>query len=108
VKTTSTIIKMRLITVIFFVIHANTVANTEWLPPYFKPGPREDVNILIGDPTGISMEEEIAFPIIIAIVDGYNGEQKPSIGSFTMGDNFVLGLDFELNDDNEWVINFAI
>lgn len=56
---------------------------------------------LVDDVTVISMDEEMDVPIVIAIVDGYNGDQKPEIGSFDFGNNFDLGLDFKLNQ-NEW------
>lgn len=46
---------------------------SEWLKPYFKEGPRDDVGIFIGNPTVVSMDEEISVedPIIIAVVAGY-------------------------------------
>lgn len=55
-----------------------------------------------GDPTSISMDEEIEPPIIVAVVTNYDGSEKPKFGNFDPGDNFDLGLDFELNEDNEW------
>lgn len=41
-------------------------------------------------------------PIIVAIVDGYSGTAKPTIGPFTTGNSLDLDLDFVLNSDNEW------
>lgn len=48
------------------------------------------------------MNEEIAAPITVAIVTGYDGTLKPELGTFDVGNNYDLGLDFELNDDDEW------
>lgn len=52
------------------------------------------------------MDEEIPTsetdPIIIAIVAGYAGSEKPEIGTFSQGSNYELGLDFQLNADSEW------
>jgi hypothetical protein len=45
-----------------------------WLSPFFKEGTRDDVGIFVGNPTFISMNEEISVeeePIVIAIVAGY-------------------------------------
>lgn len=50
------------------------------------------------------MDEEIPAPIVVAIVAGYDGTQKPTIGAFTTGNNFDLGLDFELNENDEWAM----
>ena len=46
---------------------------TEWLRPFFKAGPRIDIRLSAGNPTVISMNEEIPVdkPIIVAIVLGY-------------------------------------
>lgn len=74
----------------------------EWVSPFFKKGPRDDVIIRAGSPTAISMNEEITAPITVAIVAGYDGSLKPEIGVFEMGNNFDLGLDFEQNEDGEW------
>lgn len=95
-----------------------------WLSPFFKEGPRTDVNIFIGNPMFLAMDEEIPVedPIIVAIVAGYSvknylrstilklfftffsydGVAKPQIGSFQMGNNLDLGLDFVRNTDDEW------
>lgn len=52
------------------------------------------------------MDEEIPTnetdPIIIAIVAGYAGSEKPIIATFSQGSNFELGLDFQQNADFEW------
>lgn len=72
-----------------------------WDPPFFKAGPREEVEMLPGEVTGIIMNEEIEAPIIVAIVTGYTGNTKPEFGNFVTGSNINLGLDFELID-NEW------
>lgn len=48
----------------------------------------------------ISMNEEINAPIIIAIISGYTGIEKPNF-RFTTGNNFDLGLEFRLNTDND-------
>lgn len=48
------------------------------------------------------MDEEIPAPIIVAIVTGYSGSEKPTIGRFDVGNNFDLGLDFVLNSEREW------
>jgi hypothetical protein len=55
-----------------------------------------------GNPTGLSMDEEIDAPITVAVVDGYNGNVKPVIASFANGNNFDLGLDFQRNVDGNW------
>lgn len=58
--------------------------------------------ILVGDVTVMSMDEELAVPITLALVDGYtNRNQKPVIGTFDIGNNLDLGLDFEWNNDND-------
>lgn len=54
----------------------------------------------------ISMDEEIIAPITIAIISGYTGTVKPLL-RFTTGNNFDLGLEFELNpetDVNQWLL----
>lgn len=56
---------------------------------------------MIGDVTDILMDEEKPAPIIIALVDGYDGNQKPVIGTFDIGNNLDLGLDF-VKVDNVW------
>lgn len=55
-----------------------------------------------GDPTIISMDEEIPAPFIIAVLEGYKEDKKPEIGSFQLGSNLDLGLDFERNSNDEW------
>lgn len=52
------------------------------------------------------MDEEINAPITIATIFGYTGTVKPNL-RFTAGNNFDLGLEFELNPDsvvNQWLI----
>lgn len=78
------------------------VFTLAWLSPFFKPGPRAEVKFEEGDPALISMDEEINAPITVAIVTGYDGAEKPNIASFSLGNNFDLGLDFRLNEDDEW------
>ena len=45
----------------------------EWTRPFFKAGPRTDIRLSAGNPTVISMDEELSVlePIIVAIVLGY-------------------------------------
>lgn len=52
------------------------------------------------------MDEEIDAPITIAIISGYTGTVKPML-RFTTGNNFDLGLEFQLNSDadvNQWLL----
>lgn len=52
------------------------------------------------------MDEEINAPIIIAIISGYTGNEKPNL-RFTSGNNFDLGLEFLLDpesDVNQWLL----
>ena len=76
-----------------------------WLSPYFEAGPRTDVKFRMSSGIAvISMNEEINAPIIIAIISGYTGAEKPIL-RFTTGNNFDLGLDFQLKSDvdvNQW------
>lgn len=58
--------------------------------------------VLVGELIAVRMNEEIPSPIAIAIVEGYDGTVKPTIGAFANGNNYDLGLDFTLNADNEW------
>jgi hypothetical protein len=82
---------------------SNRVRLSEWLSPFFRAGPRDDVEMFQqGNPTGLSMDEEIDAPITVAIVTGYKGVVKPVIASFANGNNFDLGLDFQLNDEGDW------
>lgn len=74
----------------------------DWVEPFFKAGPLDKVTIRAGSTTAIAMDEEIPAPIIVAIVTGYSGSQKPTIGRFDVGNNFDLGLDFVLNSEGEW------
>lgn len=50
----------------------------------------------------ILMNEEIAPPIVIAIIDGFDSRITPVLGRFEKGDNLDLNLSFELNGDSEW------
>lgn len=48
------------------------------------------------------MIEEIEWPFKAAIVAGYSSSVKPATGTFQVGSNFDLGLEFEMNGDGEW------
>ena len=78
-----------------------------WLSPYFEAGPRADVKFkMVSRIAVISMDEEINAPIVIAIISGYTGAEKPNL-RFTTGSNFDLGLEFQLNPDadvNQWLL----
>lgn len=50
------------------------------------------------------MDEEIAAPIVLAIVAGYDGSNEPLLGRFESGNNLDLNLYFALNGDNEWEV----
>lgn len=94
-------VKLPKVSTFFFI---NEFVNfLEWVSPFFKAGPRSDVvTLLPGDiVTSVTMNEELDPPLIMAIVAGYNGEDKPQ-WSFSVGNNLDLGLDFERNLENEW------
>ena len=74
----------------------------DWVAPFFRPGPREEVSFAPGSIHVATMDEELPTPIVIAIFAGYSGTVQPSLGNFDTGNNINLGLDFELNGDNEW------
>lgn len=99
--------KARDILLLILIINQFNHIYLDWVSPFFKEGPRDDIAMRINSVgAAIIMDEEIpaneTHPIIIAIVDGYTGSEKPRIGSFDQGSNFELGLDFQLNDDSEW------
>lgn len=73
----------------------------DWISPFFRDSGNPDVTLEPGSTTTISMNEELEAPIVVAIVAGYIGTQKPSI-NFQDGNNFDLGLDFKLNENSEW------
>lgn len=74
---------------------------TAWIEPFFKQG-QSNVLLYPGPVTGINMDEEIAAPIVIAIVTGYDGITQPRLGRFETTNSLDLNLYFALNADNEW------
>lgn len=73
------------------------------MAPFFKEKPTAGISLQDSgsDIFELDMREEIEWPFIAAVVAGYRGP-KPALGTFAVGNNFDLGLEFELNSDSEW------
>lgn len=77
---------------------------SDWIAPFFREVPTEGISFSDGGSgvTQIDMVEEIEWPFKAGIVAGYSGSVKPVTGTFQIGSNFDLGLEFEINGDGEW------
>ncbi|XP_063995154.1 protocadherin Fat 4-like [Diachasmimorpha longicaudata] len=81
-------------------------SKAQWnSPPFEQPDPLDDAVKFLSSSnviTNIQLDEEVQHSVCIAQLN-YEGSTKPQLGSFSSGQSFILGAEFQKNDlTNKW------